>query len=290
MALDLQPRFAVEGIVLFTRNSFVRGVDRDGVGLDIGVGLGCAAGINIGIIRLQFPLLFKIFISGNTLVGQRVMDCAAGKSGGDGAGNVAERFVQLLGIVGIECVLGIRCDAVAQEVTDHRTVIPIARIEPRTFVILFPSTLIFCAEAHGVEMGKVFYRFGGFLSGIVDFLTAFAGVAVSAGAGGGAVRQGDDVLVVLGETADSFTIQELLGASKTLLQIGAAIIIIVTIRDRIDRVQSGLFPVRCGNVCPPKLRFCIIVENDDGQITADALSSGIGIGIDKVFGSVLCSL
>ena len=239
VALDLQLRFIVERIVLVTRNRFIRGVDRDDVGLGIGVGLGCAAGTNFGILRFQFPHLVKIFISGNTLVGQRVVDCAAGKAGGDGVGNVAERFVQLIGIVGIECVLGIRCDAFAQEVTDLRTEgavwIPNSA-EKTTIIPAFPSILILCAEAHGVEMGVFFYRAGGFLSGIVDFLTAVV-ISGVAGGGGGAVRQGDDVLVVLGETADSSILQEILGASKTLLQIGAAIIW-VTKLDLTDRVQS----------------------------------------------------
>ena len=239
VALDLQPRFTVEGIVVFTRNSFVRGVDRDGVGLGIGVGRGCVAGINIGIIRLQFPLLFKIFISGNTLVGQRVVDCAAGKAGGDGTGNVAECFVQFLGIVGIECVIGIRCDAAAQEDTDLRAVGAVWMPTAQKIIIpAFPSILIFCAEAHGVEMGVSSYRFGGFRSVIVDFLTAVV-MSVVASAGGGAVRQGDDVLVVLGEVTDFTIRQEIPGESKTLLQIGAAIVI-VTILDRINRVQSGL--------------------------------------------------
>ena len=103
--LDRQGRGTVEGVVVFTRNSIVRGVDRDSVGLGIGVGLGCAAGINIGIIRFQFPLLVKTFNRGNTL-GQRVVDCAAGKTGGDLLGNIAESTIQLRSIIGIKSVLG----------------------------------------------------------------------------------------------------------------------------------------------------------------------------------------
>ena len=92
--LDCQGRGTVEGIVVFTRNSFVRGVDLDGVGLGVGVSGGVAYLFFVFFEILKIPFDGSAGDCRRGHAGrQRVADRAAGKAGGDLFGNIAESII-----------------------------------------------------------------------------------------------------------------------------------------------------------------------------------------------------
>ena len=85
----------------------LRGVDRDGVAPGVGVSGGVA------YLFFAFFEILKIPIGGSVgdyrrghAVRQRIVDLAAGKTGGDLLGNIAESTIQLRSIIGIKSVLG----------------------------------------------------------------------------------------------------------------------------------------------------------------------------------------
>ena len=105
--LDRQGRAVVEGVVATVLLGIgYRGVDLDGVGPGVGVISGNAVSAPHAVNTGQIPAFFEITAGAGHAGRQRVVDRAAGKTGGDLLGNIAESTIQLRSIIGIKSVLG----------------------------------------------------------------------------------------------------------------------------------------------------------------------------------------
>ena len=282
--LDRQGRGTVEGVVVTVldfRN--LRGVDRDGVALGVGVISG-----NVVIARHagstgQIPVFFEITADAGHAGRQRVVDRAAGKTGGDIFGDRVESVLQP---VEVTSRVGLAGGNTGVQIVEESDICICVRI----LQFLVGSTKTDGVEriTHGANTHcLLFGRLEGFLIAVLAITIGISSyveskyrrimVVRSVIIGRLAVSQRDDVLRSC--VGDSAVAKQVLSFDKALLQIGAAAGF-----QAVDSVHNSLIAVIRRNILPSAHYRCAVGKGNQCDKATRALAITVKEIDGRVFG------
>ena len=278
--LDRQGRGTVEGIVVTVFDSLnLRGVDRDGVALGVGVISGGVAFGAFGVF--VFFEILKLPIDSDGSAGdcirghagrQRVVDRAAGKTGGDVFGDRRESLLQPVEVISRVGLAG--GDIVVQIVEESDICICVRirhflvsstkadGVERITIAVNFRCLVFGCLEGFFIAVLAITIGINYVSESIVNIMSVRSVII-----GRFAVGQRNDVL--RSYAADSAVAKQVLSLGKALLQIGAAVG-----TQAVDGGQNIFITRVGGNVLPSRCcYFCVCTETDQRNIAAGAADS-----------------